>query len=90
MPPVPSLLRRLGPFPATNLVIGDMIGAGIFTTSGLLLGELGSPTLMMALWLAGGILAFCGAHLMRGRSELSRAQREMIAVVASAANHCHY
>jgi uncharacterized peroxidase-related enzyme len=30
------------------------------------------------------------AHLMRGRSELSRAQREMIAVVASAANRCHY
>jgi alkylhydroperoxidase family enzyme len=28
--------------------------------------------------------------VMRGRSELSRAQREMIAVVASAANHCHY
>lgn len=30
------------------------------------------------------------AHLMRGRSDLSRAQREMIAVVASAVNHCHY
>ncbi|MCI0395019.1 MAG: carboxymuconolactone decarboxylase family protein [Chloroflexi bacterium] len=30
------------------------------------------------------------AHLMRGRSALSRVQREMIAVVASAANHCHY
>jgi alkylhydroperoxidase family enzyme len=30
------------------------------------------------------------AHLMRGRSDLSRAQREMIAVVASAANRCHY
>jgi alkylhydroperoxidase family enzyme len=30
------------------------------------------------------------AHLMRGRSDLSRIQREMIAVVASAANHCHY
>ena len=30
------------------------------------------------------------AHLMRGRSPLSRVQREMIAVVASAANHCHY
>lgn len=30
------------------------------------------------------------AHLMRGRSALSRAQREMIAVVASAANHCYY
>lgn len=30
------------------------------------------------------------ATLMRGRSDLSRAQREMIAVVASAANRCHY
>ncbi len=29
-------------------------------------------------------------HLMRGKSELSRVQREMIAVVASAANRCHY
>jgi len=28
--------------------------------------------------------------LMRGRSDLSRAEREMIAVVASAANRCHY
>ncbi len=30
------------------------------------------------------------AHLMRGRSELSRIQREMIAVVASVINRCHY
>lgn len=28
--------------------------------------------------------------LMRGRSDLSRVQREMIAVVASVANHCVY
>ena len=30
------------------------------------------------------------AHLMRGRSPLSRVQREMIAVVVSAANRCRY
>ncbi len=30
------------------------------------------------------------ATLMRGMSELSRIEREMIAVVASAANRCHY
>ncbi len=30
------------------------------------------------------------AHLMRGRSDLSRSQREMIAIVVSAANRCHY
>jgi uncharacterized peroxidase-related enzyme len=29
-------------------------------------------------------------HLMRGRSELSRVQREMIAVAASAVNRCYY
>lgn len=28
--------------------------------------------------------------VMYGRSTLSRTQREMIAVVVSAANHCHY
>jgi len=28
--------------------------------------------------------------LMRGRSDLSREQREIIAVVASVANHCKY
>lgn len=28
--------------------------------------------------------------LMHGRSDLSRSQREMIAIVASAANRCHY
>jgi alkylhydroperoxidase family enzyme len=30
------------------------------------------------------------AHLMRGRSPLSRARREMIAVTVSAANDCFY
>ena len=30
------------------------------------------------------------AHLMRGRSDLSRIQREMIAVVVSATNRCDY
>jgi len=30
------------------------------------------------------------AHLMRGKSDLTRVQREMIAVVVSAVNRCHY
>jgi len=30
------------------------------------------------------------AHLMRGPSDLSKVQREMIAVVVSAINKCHY
>jgi len=56
-----ALPRTLGLFPATNLVVANMIGAGIFTTSGLLIAELGSPALMILLWIGGGILALCGA-----------------------------
>ena len=43
------------------LVIANMIGAGVFTTSGLALGDLGSPMLVMAAWVVGGIIAACGA-----------------------------
>jgi len=38
-----------------------MIGAGIFTTSGLLLAQLHDPKLLLILWAVGGIIALCGA-----------------------------
>nr|NIN12941.1 amino acid permease [Gemmatimonadales bacterium]NIN49923.1 amino acid permease [Gemmatimonadales bacterium]NIP07387.1 amino acid permease [Gemmatimonadales bacterium]NIS65609.1 amino acid permease [Gemmatimonadales bacterium] len=60
-PPAPALSRTLGLFPAANLVVANMIGAGIFTTSGLLMAQLGSPVLMITLWVVGGILALSGA-----------------------------
>ncbi len=56
-----KLERKLGLFPATNIVVANMIGAGIFTTSGLLMSGLNNPVLMVALWVAGGIIALCGA-----------------------------
>lgn len=56
-----DLERRLGFFPVTNIVIANMIGAGIFTTSGLLMADLNSPFLMLSLWVVGGIIALCGA-----------------------------
>jgi len=55
------LNRRLGLFPITNIVIANMIGAGIFTTSGLLMADLKDPMLMLLLWLIGGIIALAGA-----------------------------
>ncbi|MCX6256115.1 MAG: amino acid permease [Bacteroidia bacterium] len=56
-----NLQRKLGLFPASNIVIANMIGAGIFTTSGLLMAGLDNPLLMLALWVIGGIIALCGA-----------------------------
>jgi APA family basic amino acid/polyamine antiporter len=55
------LERRLGIFPATNIVVANMIGAGVFTTAGLLMEGLGNPMLMLLLWFIGGIIALCGA-----------------------------
>jgi amino acid transporter len=43
------------------LVVANMIGAGVFTTSGFALADLGSPYRVMAAWVIGGALALCGA-----------------------------
>ncbi len=56
-----GLKRKLGLFPVTNIVVANMIGTGIFVTSGLLLADLVSPVLLIFLWLAAGIMAFFGA-----------------------------
>ena len=56
-----GLKKTLGYFSLTNIVVGDMIGAGIFTTSGLLLAQLHDPKLLLLLWVIGGVIALCGA-----------------------------
>jgi APA family basic amino acid/polyamine antiporter len=56
-----NLERKLGLFPVTNIVIANMIGAGIFTTSGLLMADLHHPWLLLLLWFVGGIIALSGA-----------------------------
>lgn len=53
--------HQIGLFSASNIVIANMVGAGIFTTSGLLMSGLGNPWLLIALWIMGGIIALCGA-----------------------------
>ncbi|MDX8338597.1 amino acid permease [Draconibacterium sp. IB214405] len=56
-----KLERRLGLFSVTNIVIANIIGAGIFTTTGYLMGFLQNPVMMLVLWGIGGMVAFCGA-----------------------------
>jgi len=48
------------------LVIANMIGAGVFTTSGFSLADLGSPGLVLLAWATGGIIALCGATAYGG------------------------
>jgi basic amino acid/polyamine antiporter, APA family len=53
--------RRLGQGSATALVVANMVGTGVFTTSGILLKILGSPWLVLLTWLLGGVIALLGA-----------------------------
>src|SRR6185436_15671209 len=57
----PGLLRQLGFFSATALVISNMVGTGIFATTGFMAGDLGSARLILACWTAGALFALAGA-----------------------------
>ena len=43
------------------MVVANMIGTGVFTTSGFLLADLKSPRTVLAVWLVGGVIAMLGA-----------------------------
>jgi basic amino acid/polyamine antiporter, APA family len=53
--------RALGPFDATMVVIGGIIGAGIFITPYIVAQRLDTPLLVLAAWTAGGAIALAGA-----------------------------
>ena len=53
--------RRLGLTSAAALVVANMIGAGVFTTSGFALADLGRPETVLLAWGVGGLMALCGA-----------------------------
>jgi APA family basic amino acid/polyamine antiporter len=59
--PRPVLLRQIGFFSATALVISNMVGTGIFATTGFLAGDLGSAQLILLCWTVGALFAFAGA-----------------------------
>ncbi|MEJ2054920.1 MAG: amino acid permease, partial [Calditrichaceae bacterium] len=59
--PHTGVSRKLGTFTATSIVIANMIGAGIFTTTGLMAGYLPSTGWILICWLFGGLIALAGA-----------------------------
>jgi basic amino acid/polyamine antiporter, APA family len=61
--PEPSLARRLGPFDATMIVMGGIIGAGIFVNPSVVARQVHSPMLVLGAWLIGGVIALIGAFV---------------------------
>ncbi|HUG54015.1 MAG TPA: amino acid permease [Vicinamibacteria bacterium] len=65
--PVPApverggLVRGLGLLDATTLIVGSVIGSGIFVAPSIMAGYIQTPGLLLGLWVLGGVLTLFGA-----------------------------
>jgi APA family basic amino acid/polyamine antiporter len=57
----PQLARRLGPFDATMIVMGGIIGSGIFMNPYVVARQVHTPAQIIGAWAAGGVIALLGA-----------------------------
>lgn len=65
-PPLPEhaqLLRRVGLFDATMIVMGGIVGAGIFINPYVVARQVHTPVLILGVWAAGGVVAMLGAFI---------------------------
>jgi amino acid transporter len=60
-PRADALPRRLGLLATTALVVGTIIGSGIFRVPAGVASEVGSSRAMIAVWVLGAVISLCGA-----------------------------
>jgi APA family basic amino acid/polyamine antiporter len=56
-----GLVRGLSLFDGTTLIVGSVIGSGIFFAPAIMAGYLQTPGLLLGLWVLGGVLTLFGA-----------------------------
>ncbi len=61
--PKPSLARQLGLFDATMLVMGGIVGSGIFMNPYVVAQQVHTPALILGAWIFGGIIGLGGAFV---------------------------
>jgi APA family basic amino acid/polyamine antiporter len=59
----PQLARRIGLFDATMIVMGGIIGSGIFINAYVVARQVHSPLLVLGAWAMGGLIALAGAFI---------------------------
>jgi APA family basic amino acid/polyamine antiporter len=59
----PALAREIGLFGATMLVMGGIVGSGIFMNPYVVARQVGTPFLVLAAWSFGGLVALAGAFV---------------------------
>jgi APA family basic amino acid/polyamine antiporter len=62
-PTGPGLARRLNAFDATMLVMGGIVGAGIFVSPHVVARHVQSPAFILGSWIVGGAIALIGAFI---------------------------
>ncbi len=62
-PSAPGLARRLGVFDATMLVMGGIIGSGIFVNPAEVARHVTTPFLIVGVWILGGIVALAASFV---------------------------
>src|SRR5512143_1949140 len=60
-PGPPALAREIGLFGATMLVMGGIVGSGIFINPYVVARQVGTPALVLGAWGFGGLVALAGA-----------------------------
>src|SRR5687768_13355878 len=56
-----ALVRGLGPVATTAIVVGNVIGTGVFLKSRVMTCNVGTPSRVIAVWVAAGLLSLAGA-----------------------------
>ena len=59
----PKPRRELGLFDATMIVMGGIVGAGIFANPSEVAHRVHTPFLILGVWVVGGFIAMCGAFI---------------------------
>ena len=59
----PALARRLGLFDATMIVMGGIIGSGIFMNPSVVARQVSTPFLILGVWVLGGLVALIAAFI---------------------------
>ena len=60
-PGLKSAAQKIGWFTASCVLVSNIIGGGIFTTTGFMARDLGDPMLILLLWFVGALFALGGA-----------------------------
>ncbi len=62
-PSKPGLVRQLGLFDATMVVMGGIVGSGIFINPYVVARQVHTPTLILGAWIFGGVIGLGGAFI---------------------------